>query len=85
LNIFFNAPRDPVITPIYPLSGATYVDRRNTLQVQLYFSDDRAGIDTGSIQITIPQIMSGTDVLMTGYTYSGSDLIITLSGGAPGA
>lgn len=85
LNLSFNAPRVPVITPIYPLNGATYVDWRNTLQVQLYFSDDRAGIDTGSLKITLPQIMSWSQILMTGYTYSGSDLTLVLSGGAPGA
>jgi len=82
LNISFNAPRAPVITPLYPTANATYVDWRNTLQVQLYLSDDWAGIDTWTIEITLPEIMSGLDVLMTGYTYSGSDLEIVLSGGA---
>lgn len=82
LSLSFNAPQVPVITPLYPLSGAVFVEWKNTLKVKFYFTDDRAGIDTWSIRITIPQIMSGVDVLMTGYTYSGSDLEIILSWGA---
>ena len=84
LNFFFNAPRKPIISSLYPLNGSSNVDWRNTTMIRLYFSDDWAGIDTWTISITIPQIASWAEILMTGYTYSWSDLQIILSGGDVG-
>lgn len=78
-TISFNAPIVPIITSIYPIASSTFVDWKKTKVFKLYFYDDRAGVDTWTIQITIPTIMSWAEVLLTGYTYSGSDLNITLS------
>lgn len=84
LNMAFNAPSKPTISAVYPSNGAINIDRRNTSMIVLSFADDWAWVDTWSISITIPQILSGADVLMTGYTYSWSDLQFLLNTWSPG-
>ncbi len=77
----FNAPINPTITRNAP--GNTNVPT-NFNAFSFTFSDDWAGVDTWTISITIPQFSSWSK-FYTWYTYSGSDLIITLLNWAPGA
>lgn len=74
----FNAPLSPTITRILP-STNTFVSPSKLNPIRLFVSDDWAGVDTGSIKITIPTIMSWATQLMTGYIYSWSALNFTLS------
>ncbi|EKD24981.1 MAG: hypothetical protein ACD_80C00142G0023 [uncultured bacterium (gcode 4)] len=77
----FNAPEAPVITriaPIMPLVPTTFSPFIFT------FTDDRAGINTWTMNITIPQFSSWSKSY-TWYTYSGTDFTITLISGLPGA
>lgn len=76
-TIIFNTPQNPTITMDAPTSGATFVNT-NYSPLEFTFTDDRAGIDTWTISITIPTIFSGMDILYTGKTYSGNDITITL-------
>lgn len=76
-TIVFNSPVPPTITMTSPNDGATFIGPKIT-PISFAFSDARAGIDTWSIEITIPEIYSWTDLLYTGKTYSGTDLTITL-------
>ena len=78
----FNAPSTPTITRISPATS-TNVDTRTNPFV-FHIEDDRAGIDPNTISITIPAILSWSTVLYTGYTYSWSDLMITLIHGSTG-
>lgn len=79
----FNAPSTPVITRISPATSINVIS--NIDPIVFTMSDDRAGINPTTIQITIPAIMSGSTVLYTGYTYSGSDLTLVLTWGIEGA
>lgn len=81
--IVFNAPVNPVITMTSPNDGATFV-RTKFSPIVFILTDDRAGIDTWSINITVPAMYSWLDILYTGKTYSGTDLTITLISGQPG-
>ena len=72
-NFSFNAPVAPTITRVYP-STDTFVSPSKNFAISFDMSDDWAGIDTWSIKITIPQIMSGDEVLLSSYVYSWSDL-----------
>lgn len=75
----FNASENPEITILSP----TWTRVSTTTNVRLRVSDDWAGVDTGTVKVTIPEIRSGTKwsagatLLMTWYTYSGSDLEFT--------
>lgn len=82
-SISFNAPQNPIITRLLP-STDTFVSPSKLNPIRLFISDDWAGIDTGSVKITIPKIMSWAEQLMTGYTYSWSELSFTLSWWASG-
>ena len=73
----FNAPVAPVITMLSP-SPITFVNPTFS-GIQFYITDDRAWVDTWSIKITIPAIYSWATLLMSGYTYSWSDLVFVLS------
>lgn len=77
----FNAPIAPIISRIYPITD-TFVSPNKSNPIRLYISDDWAGIDTWTLSITIPAIMSWAEQLLTGYTYSWSDFIFTLSWGS---
>jgi hypothetical protein len=68
--ISFNSPIAPIFSAINPLNGQTFVNPKQTNTLIFKFSDTWAGVNTGSIKITIPTIMSGTDQLLTGHTYS---------------
>lgn len=78
----FNAPSTPVITRITPATSTNILTNINPIVFKM--SDDRAGINPATIKITIPPVMSGSTVLYTGYTYSGSDLTLVLTWGAIG-
>ncbi len=78
----FNAPQAPTIVRVSP-AGSTNVST-NLSPIVFKFFDDRAGIDTWTIKITIPQYSSWSK-FYTWYTYSGSDLTITLISWAVGA
>jgi len=79
----FNAPQAPTITMNSPTNNATFID--TTINPLLFhFEDDWAWINTGTIAITIPDIYSWGELLYTWYTYSGSDLTISLVHGLPG-
>ncbi|MFZ2150975.1 MAG: hypothetical protein WAZ12_03340 [Candidatus Absconditicoccaceae bacterium] len=78
----FNSPIAPVISMLSP-STTTFISPTLS-QIKFYITDDRAGINTGSIKFTIPAIYSGAILLMSGYTYSGDDLTFVLSGGSAG-
>ena len=79
----FNTPTNPTISMVNPIDGATF---QSTSLSPLVFntSDAWAGVDTWSIKIEIPTIMSGGTQLMTGYIYSGSDLTFVLNNGFEG-
>jgi len=64
----FNAPSDPTIARITP-SGSTNIDPKID-PIVFHFEDDRAGVNPDTISLTIPEIMSGIDLIYTGYTYS---------------
>lgn len=73
ISFSFNTPVNPTITRIYP-SIDTFVSPSKNFPISFYISDDWAGIDTWSIVISIPQIMSGDEILFSWYIYSWSDL-----------
>ncbi len=77
-TISFNAPQNPTIQRLLP-STDTFVSPSKTNPIRLFVSDDWAGVDTWSVKITIPAIMSWAEQLMTGYTYSWSELSFSLS------
>ena len=77
----FNAPQAPTISRISPAWSTNISPTISPITFQ--FNDDRAGINTWSIKITIPQFSSWTK-FYTWYMYSGSDLTISLTSGAPG-
>lgn len=81
---YFNNPVKPTITEISHINWSTFVSPSKSLPIKFKFSDTWAGIDTGSIKIDIPTILSWATQLLTGYIYSWSDLTITLSGWAEG-
>ncbi len=80
-SISFNAPQNPTITRLLP-STNTFVSPSKLNPIRLFVSDDWAGVDTGSVKITIPAIMSWAEQLMSGYTYSWSQLMFALSWGS---
>jgi hypothetical protein len=82
-SVSFNTPQNPIITRLLP-STDTFVSPSKANPIRLFVSDDWAGINTGSVKITIPKIMSWAEQLMTGYTYSWSELAFTLSWWASG-
>lgn len=77
-NFSFNAPLPPTISRLLP-SGTTFISPSKTNVIRLFVSDDWAWIDTGTLKITIPTIMSWAEQLLTWYTYSWSELYFTLS------
>ncbi len=78
----FNSPLAPTISMTSPIDWATFVDSKIS-PITFTFIDDRAGIDTWSINISIPAIYSWVDLLYTWKTYSWTDLAITLISGQP--
>lgn len=74
----FNAPVAPSISRIYP-STNTFVSPSKNFEIKFYISDDWAWINTWSIIIKIPQIMTWEEVILNEYVYSGSDLNFELS------
>lgn len=79
----FNAPLNPTISRLLP-SADTFVSPSKTNAIRLFISDDWAGVNTGTVKITIPTIMSWAEQLLTGYTYSWSELNFVLSWGSAG-
>lgn len=79
----FNAPLNPTIERKLP-STDTFVSPSKVNVIRLFISDDWAGVNTGSVKITIPTIMSWAEQLLTGYTYSWSELNFVLSWGSAG-
>lgn len=77
----FNAPSSPTITRTQPTWS---IDISPSFAPFVFeFTDDRAGIDTGTISITLPEYSSWTK-FYTGHTYSWSELSFTLIGWSPG-
>jgi len=72
-TIKFNAPVAPTITRNYP-SIDTFVSPSKNFAISFTVSDNWAWVDTWSIRISIPQIMSGEEILLSWYVYSWSDL-----------
>ncbi len=66
----------PTITLKTPINNAQNINPDSPIVVEV--SDSWAGVNTGSVKITIPAIYSGSELLMTGYTYSWSDLSFEL-------
>lgn len=77
-NFSFNKAEAPTITRTYPTAN-TFVSPSKNFAISFNISDTWAGVDTGSVKITIPQIMSGDEVLLPSYVYSWSDLDFELS------
>ena len=75
-TVIFNSPVNPVISMTSPNNGATFIGPKIS-PITFDVQDIWAGIDTWSIEITVLEIYSGTDLLYTGKTYSGTDLTIT--------
>ena len=76
-SFVFNSSDNPtinIITPPHASSGQNYI----LSSIDFVVSDSWAGVDTDKVFITIPSIYSGTTLLLTGYTYSWSDLQFTL-------
>lgn len=69
----FNAPEPPTITRTYPTAN-TFVSPNKNFAISFNMSDTWAGVETWSITITIPEIMSGDEILLPSYVYSWSDL-----------
>ena len=74
----FNAPVAPSITRISPATN-TFVSPSKEFPISFYISDDRAGVDTWSIVVSIPQIVSGGVVIFPWYVYSWTELDFELS------
>lgn len=74
----FNASRNPIVTRLLPSSN-TFVSPSKNNVIRFYVSDDWAGIDTWTTQITISTVMSWSQQLLTWYTYSWSELNFLLS------
>lgn len=72
-TIKFNAPVAPTITRNYP-SINTFVSPSKDFAISFTISDNWAWVDTWSVRISIPQIMSGDEILLSWYVYSWSDL-----------
>ena len=72
-NFSFNAPVPPTIERIYP-NLSTFVSPSKNFAISFSMSDAWAGMDTWSVKITIPEIVSGGEVLLSSYVYSWSDL-----------
>lgn len=82
----FNNPVAPVFTLFTPSIFVDLSTRKNVSTFQWRGIDTWAGVDTGSIRISIIQTASGSlaDGQLTGKIYSGLDLIFTLISGAAG-
>ena len=65
----------PTISLKEPLNDAENVMPSTNLTVRV--ADDWAWIDITSVQITIPTIYSGSQILMTWYTYSWDELLFS--------
>lgn len=70
----FNSPVAPTIVRNYPSSIGAFVSPSKNFPIIFTISDDWAGVDTGSVRISVQQIMSGNEVLLPWYVYSWSDL-----------
>lgn len=73
----FNSPILPSASLVSPYITSFVNPKAKQIKIQL--SDDRAWIDTSTVQFTIPEIYSWDQLLMTGYTYSWSELTFELS------
>ncbi len=72
-TFIFNSPYDPTIGIVTPADNSEF--QSTTISPLIFQVDDSwAGIDTGSVIIEIPVVMSGITQLLTGYIYSWSDL-----------
>lgn len=69
----FNISENPSINIINPINASDNQDY-NLSGIYFYAKDSWAWIDTGNVFITIPSIYSGSELLLTGYTYSWSEL-----------
>ena len=78
----FNAPSLPTIARIAP-SLSTNINPKID-PIIFHFEDDWAGVNPDTISLTIPEILSGSTVIYTGYTYSWSDFTIILINGSAG-
>ena len=79
-NFSFNAPEAPTISRVYPSPSTNeFISPSKNFAISFYIKDDWAGVDTGTVKITIPEIMSGDEVLLSSYVYSWSDLDFQLS------
>lgn len=72
----FNRSENPIINIINPINASTGQDY-NLSGIYFNARDSWAWVDTGKVYITIPAIYSGTELLLTWYTYSWSDLEFT--------
>lgn len=73
----FNAPIAPTINMLAPYP-TTFVNPRIN-EIKFYISDDWAGINTWSIKLTIPEIYSWSELMMSWHTYSWNELTFILS------
>ncbi len=79
-TIKFNSPVPPTIDMLEPTNTLFASPSRNN-PLKFYFSDDWAGVDSGTISLEIKEITWENDeIIMTGYVYSGSELSMSLSG-----
>lgn len=79
-QIKFNSPVPPTISMLEPTNTLFTSPSKNN-PLKFYFSDDWAGVDSGTISLEIKEITWENDeIIMTGYVYSGSELSMSLSG-----
>lgn len=72
----FNNYQVPTMTNFAPANGAIF-QNPSISAITLEVRDSWAGVDTGKVWITIPKIMSWSEILLTGYTYSWTDLVFS--------
>ena len=79
----FNTPEKPTMNMTTPINWSTFQNPAISL-LKFQTNDSWAGVDTWTIKIEIPVIMSWATQLMTGHIYSGSELSFSLNSGGTG-
>ena len=78
----FNASAVPVMNNFSPANNDTFITP-SISQITLEVSDTWAGVDIGKVWVTVQEINSWGQILLTWYTYSGTDLTFSGISGTP--